>query len=89
MLFGKSICLEELQKNKDNKQFISSHFITLERYFEKFEDIELNKKQIELFLNGVKLNINKNDGIYRVMCEKELIGTGIIEDNKLKRDIII
>lgn len=78
-----------MQENKDNKDFIFSHFINLEKYFEKYNVINLNKKQLELFLNGVKLNIKENDGIYRIKIEDILIGTGILENNKLKRDIII
>ena len=78
-----------MQENKDNKDFIFSHFINLEKYFEKYNVINLNKKQLELFLNGVKLNINGNDGIYRIKNGDILTGTGILENNKLKRDIII
>lgn len=89
LIFGDSIYLDELQEGKDNKQFINSHFITLEKYFEKFEEINLNEKQLQFFLNGVKLTNNKNDGIYRIKCENKLIGTGTIENNKLKRDIIL
>ena len=61
----------------------------MEKYFEKYGVINLNKKQLEMFFNGVKLNINGNDGIYRISSEDILIGTGILENNKLKRDIII
>ena len=78
-----------MQENKDNKDFIFSHFIDLEKYFENYDVINLNKKQLELFLNGVKLNIKGNDGIYRIKNKEILIGTGILENNKLKRDIII
>lgn len=78
-----------MQKNKDDKDFICSHFIGLEKYFEKYDVIRLNNKQIELFLNGVKLNIKGDDGIYRIKNGDILTGTGILENNKLKRDIII
>lgn len=88
-LFGDSVTIEDLQANKDDKNFICTHSIDLEKYFKKYDVINLNKKQLELFLNGVKLNINNNDGIYRINSENMLIGTGILENNKLKRDIII
>ena len=78
-----------MQENKDYKDFICSYFIDLEKYFEKYGVINLNKKQLEMFFNGVKLNINGNDGIYRIKSEDILIGTGILENNKFKRDIII
>ena len=42
-----------------------------------------------MFLNGVKININKPNGIYKIIRNNIIIGTGIVENNKLKRDIII
>lgn len=89
MKFGNTIFIQELQENKNNKNFFSKNFITLEKYFEKYNEIYLNENQLEKFLNGVKLNINKNNGIYTIKCENKVIGTGTIEENKLKRDIIL
>jgi len=88
-LFGDAITINELQENKNNEEFIYSHFINLEKYFEKYDVINLNKKQLKLFLNGVVLNIKGNDGTYRIKSGGVLTGTGILENNKLKRDIII
>lgn len=88
-LIKDSITVEDLQKNEDNKDFILSHFIDLQKYFAKFRIIELSQKEARKFLNGVKLSSNKENGIYRVQSENKLIGTGILENNKLKRDIII
>ena len=88
-LIKDSITVEDLQKNEDNKDFILSHFIDLQKYFAKFRIIELSPKEARKFLNGVKLSSNKENGIYRVQSENKLIGTGILENNKLKRDIII
>lgn len=88
-LIKDSITVEDLQKNEDNKDFILSHFIDLKKYFAKFRIIELSQEEARKFLNGVKLSSNKENGIYRVQSENKLIGTGILENNKLKRDIII
>ena len=88
-LIKDSITVEDLQKNEDNKDFILSHFIDLQKYFAKFRIIELSQEEARKFLNGVKLSSNKENGIYRVQSENKLIGTGILENNKLKRDIII
>lgn len=88
-LIKDSITVEDLQKNEDNKDFILSHFIDLQKYFAKFRIIELSQEEAGKFLNGVKLSSNKENGIYRVQSENKLIGTGILENNKLKRDIII
>ena len=87
-LIKDSITVEDLQKNEDNKDFILSHFIDLQKYFAKFRIIELSQEEARKFLNGVKLSSNKENGIYRVQSENKLIGTGILENNKLKIDII-
>ena len=86
---NKSITIEDLQKNIENEEFINRHIITLEKIFEKNEKIVLNDKKLTLFLNGVKLTYNSNEGIYKIYNNSEFIGTGIIKDNILKRDIIL
>ena len=88
-LIKDSITVEDLQKNEDNKDFILSHFIDLQKYFAKFRIIELSQEEARKFLNGVKLSSNKENINYRVQSENKLISTGILENNKLKRDIII
>lgn len=87
--YGDAIFINELQENIENKQFINKNFITLEKYFENYDEIVLTEMQLEKFLNGVKIKNNKNNGIYKIKCENKIIGTGTIEENKLKRDIIL
>lgn len=86
-----SITIEELQnqEEKELKNIISKNLITVEQLFEEKENIELNDRNLELFLNGVKLIQNKPDGIYKIYNNKNFIGIGIIKDNLLKRDVII
>lgn len=86
-----SITIEELQNQgeKELKNSINKNLITIEQLFKEKENIELNDKKLELFLNGVKLTQNKPDGIYKIYSNKNFIGIGIIKDNLLKRDIII
>ena len=86
-----SISIEELQnqEEKELKNIINKNLITIEQLFKEKENIELNDKKLELFLNGVKLTQNKPDGIYKIYSNKNFIGIGIIKDNLLKRDIII
>ena len=80
-----SITLEELE----NCENINSKIITMEELLKSNEKIILNRKQLELFLNGVKLANDNKDGIYRIYNQdKQFIGIGIIQENKLKRDII-
>lgn len=80
-----AINLEDLEEQKEN---IQDKIITVEKLLKDLPSITLDKKQLEKFLNGVKININKEEGIYNIYTTK-YIGTGIIENQKLKRDVII
>lgn len=80
-----SITLEELEKCEN----VNLKVITMEELLKQKEKIILNKKQLELFLNGVKLDNDNQDGLYRIYNQdKQFIGIGVIQENKLKRDII-
>ena len=80
-----SITIEELEKTSEN---IEEKIITIQELFKENPTINLTKEQLEKFLNGVKINIKLQDGIYNVY-EGKYIGLGIVKDNKLKRDIIL
>lgn len=84
-----SITIEESKKQEEFKNIISKNLITVEQLFKEKENIELNDRKLELFLNGVKLTQNKPDGIYKIYNNNNFIGIGIVKDNLLKRDIII
>ena len=84
-----SITIEELKNQEEFKNIISKNLITVEQLFKEKENIELNDRKLELFLNGVKLTQNKPDGIYKIYNNNNFIGIGIVKDNLLKRDIII
>lgn len=80
-----SITLEELEKCENIKLKV----LTMEELLKQKEKIILNKKQLELFLNGVKLDNDNQDGLYRIYNQdKQFIGIGVLQGNKLKRDII-
>ena len=86
----KAISLAELEKVKNDSLFLNANILTISDVFHKWENIKLFPKKLELFLNGVKLNCDKTDGIYLISNEfDEVLGTGIIKDNLLKRDVII
>jgi len=74
---------------KSNPELLEKNIITIEKFFESKEQIELNNKELELFLNGVKLSKDKENNIYRIYNNNQFIGLGLVEDNKLKRDIIL
>lgn len=82
-----SITIEELKENPNEE--VNKKIITIEDLFKDKGKIVLNNRKKELFLNGVRLTIEKPNDIYKVYNENEFIGLGIVENNLLKRDIII
>lgn len=74
----------------ENKDILNENFITIEQFFKNKESITLNENKISLFLNGVQLTYNLQDGIYKIYdFQNKFIGIGTIKNNLLKRDIII
>lgn len=85
-----SITIDELENNINNEEFINSKIISIEKLFNKNSIIKLDDRKLQLFLNGVKLTQKYKDGIYRIYDRKEkFVGIGIIENQLLKRDIVI
>lgn len=80
-----AITIQELEDSKNKLE----KFITLEKFFKDSKNILLDDRKIKLFLNGVKLTCNYENGIYKIYHNDKFIGTGIVENNLLKRDIII
>ncbi len=82
-----AIDFETLEKIKDNVEDI---IITMEEVFKEFPKLKLADRKKELFLNGVMLTFNLDDGIYNIYdSTNAYIGLGIVKNNLLKRDIII
>lgn len=79
-----SISVENL-----NEENIKQNIITIETIFKHLSNIELDKRKLALFLNGVKLTTNIKDGIYKIYHDEQFIGTGIVKDKLLKRDIVL
>ena len=65
------------------------NFITVEEFFKNEKSINLDKNQLDKLLNGVKLNTEKEDGIFKVYCNSIFIGCGKVEKKQLKRDIVL
>lgn len=66
------------------------NIITAEKLFLESPEVILDKNQLRLFLNGVKLKSENSDGIYRIYTEtKEFIGIGEVKNKLLKRDFVI
>ena len=87
-LIKDSIKIKELEEKMNNNNDLSN-LITIEKLFKEKERIELEEKLLDKYLNGVKLNKNFKDGVYRIYVDNKFIGLGIIKDNKLKRDLVI
>ena len=79
-----SILMEDL-----TKETIERHIITIENLFKDLEDIELNERKLQLFLNGVKLSLDLEDGIYNIYSNQQFVGIGGVKDKLLKRDIVL
>ena len=82
-----AITIDELEKNEQNNEFLNKKLISIEDIFIDKEVINLD--DTKSFLNGVKIKIKKEDGIYRIYNNNNFMGTGIIENNLLKRDLVI
>ena len=77
-----AITLEQLEKD-------DIEYLSVEKLFENKEIVSLDKRKLHLFLNGVKLEIGKPDGVYRIYCEQKFIGLGVISQGLLKREIVL
>ena len=87
---NKAVTLEEIKENAKNKEFWIEKMITIEEFFKDKPKILLPEYKLKLFLNGVNLSQKAQNGIYRIYNEKnEFIGTGVINNNLLKREIVI
>lgn len=86
-----SVTFEELEIGKENEEFIDKYFIKSEKIFEdEYKKINLNKRKEELFLNGVMLTFELEDGLYNIYnFENKYLGLGLVKNKLLKRDVII
>ena len=80
-----SIEIEELERNKENKEILKKYFITLEEYFINNESISLDDRKLNMFLNGVKLTYKMPNGIYKIYNNNKFIGIGNIDNELLKK----
>ena len=81
-----SVTLEQIQNNPTE---FEKHLITIEDIFKDKVNINLDNKKLQLFLNGVQLNFNKEEGVYKIYNANKFVGIGCIKNNKLKRDIVL
>ena len=68
----------------------ASKVIEVEEFLKDKEKILLEPNKLELFLNGGRIKLNLADDVYRVYnVDNDFIGSGIVKDGLLKRDIIL
>ena len=86
---GKFILKNAVSIDDLEKENIEKNIITIEEIFKNNEKINLTRKKLELFLNGVQITYENLDGVYKIYCENKFIGTGTVKEKLLKRDVII
>ncbi len=79
-----SIYLDDLDAN-----IIKEKIIPIENIFLDKSRIEINNKELQLFLNGVELSYELLNGVYRIYCDNKFIGLGVVKNKLLKRDVVI
>ena len=85
-----SVTIDNLEENKDNLDWLNKKIITLENLLKDVNKFIIKSSDLDKFLNGVKLTTNNEDGIYTIYSEDDkFIGSGIVENNKIKRDVIV
>lgn len=86
---SQAVSIEEIENNKNKEDFWNKNVISIEEFFENKPTIELEDKKLQLFLNGVQLSINKADELYQIRVNNRFIGIGVVENNLLKRELIL
>ncbi len=82
-----SVTIEEFKANIENKDY--SNIIGIEKIFKEIPEITIKQREYEKYLNGVKIDTDNMDGIYRIYLDNKFSGLGIVENKKLKRDLVI
>ena len=67
-----SINIQEFENDLELKKEIEKNLINLEKFFADRSKIELNNKKISKFLNGGKIIVEKENGVYSVFERKRV-----------------
>lgn len=82
-----AITIEQLEKKVELKENIN---IIQSKDLLKKDTIILEENEIDKYFNGVKIKRNIENDVYQIYNKKlEYLGTGIVNNNYLKRDIVI
>ena len=80
-LLDESYTLEDIEKG-------NFKLIGMKEIFKEYSNIQLNSRKLELFLNGVNLSFELEDGLYNIYNGENYIGLGTVKNKLLKRDVI-
>ena len=80
-LLDESYTLDDIEKG-------NFELISMKEIFKEYSNIQLNSRKLELFLNGVNLSFELEDGLYNIYNGENYIGLGTVKNKLLKRDVI-
>ena len=80
-LLDESYTLDDIEKG-------NFKLISMKEIFKEYSNIQLNSRKLELFLNGVNLSFELEDGLYNIYNGDNYIGLGTVKNKLLKRDVI-
>ena len=85
-----AIDLEKL-KTLSNEEIESKYFIDIESAFKTYGAITLKTdNELKLFINGMMLVKKRDNDVYRIYNkDNKFIGLGVVQNNILKRDIVL
>ena len=80
---------ETKKKNKDDEEWLKSKSYEVEDILNYFPKYYISEKNFSLFINGTLLNVELDDGIYNIYIHEKYLGTGVVKNKELKRDVIL
>lgn len=86
---AEAVSMDELEEKIQDTKFVEQHMYTLEKLFQEKQRINLEDRKLELFLNGVRLTQKLEDEIYRIYHDDIFVGIGMVQNQLLKRDIVL
>ena len=86
---NQAVTIEELEEKAENPDWLNEKIITLEELLSDYQKISIEDKVMKNFYNGVKITTDNQDGVYTIYCNNEFLGSAVVCNGKLKRDIII
>lgn len=84
-----SVSIKDIEENWNNDEWLNTNIITLEKLLSNKDKIFIKDSDIDKFYNGVKISSNNRDGVYPIYVNNKFIGSGVVKNNTVKRDVLI